>query len=258
MTPLHEAIINDDFTVLNDQAFIDRWREVADGMGFLPIEIAKFLGKYKALELIGGKLPVKFNLQPNGMDKPVELSLSGFEKGLGFRYRPYLTFSSYSSLQEVVGQCPYILRNRIIARENYEWNKSFRKELSEGLTAPLFIKWIDPILGYGAFTSEEIPSGTFVGEYTGIVRRLYRRHPDQNPYCFHYPTKLWSLKYYTVDSMKEGNITRFINHSSRPNLLPICVVDRKLLHLVFVAGRTIKTGEQLTFDYGNDYWRKES
>ncbi|HEV8052622.1 MAG TPA: SET domain-containing protein [Parachlamydiaceae bacterium] len=256
MTPLHQAVIDDDYAVLSDAAFVDEWRTVPDNLGFTALEIAKFLGNYKAVNMLGSKLPDGFRLHPNGMKMPVELSLEGFEKSLGFLYRPFLTFTSYSWLKRVVHQCPYILRCRSIASENYAWAQKFEAEISEGKTAPIYIKWIDSTLGYGVFASEDIAAGVFVGEYTGVVRRLYRKHPDQNPYCFHYPTKFWSLKTCTVDSMHEGNITRFINHSNKPNLQPICAVDRGLLHLVFLAGGDIKAGQQLTFDYGEDYWMR--
>lgn len=256
MTPLHKAVVQDQLEILQSQQFVTEWRNTPDKLGFTALEIAKFLGKYEAFKLLGGQLPNSFNLHPNGAKNPVPLSLRGFELALGFHYRPFLLFSSYALFKTVIHQCPYILRSQYIASENYGWEKTFHREIAEGITAPIIIKWIDPVLGYGAFAAEDIAQGEFIGEYTGVVRQLYRRHPDHNPYCFHYPTKLWSMNYFTIDSMKEGNLTRFINHSNRPNLQPLCVVDRKLLHLILVAGRPIKQGEQLTFDYGSDYWSR--
>lgn len=256
MTPLHLAVLDDDFAKLTDTAFIDAWRSEPDKLGFTALEIARLLGKYQAVKLLGGTLTGVFKLQPHGMNVPMVLSLEGFEKALGFHYRPFLTFASYSWLKYVVHQCPYILRCRSLTSENYGWAKKFNAEISEGRTAPIYIKWIDSTLGYGAFAGDDISADSFVGEYTGVVRRLYRKHPDHNPYCFHYPTKLWSLKTCTVDSMREGNLTRFFNHSNKPNLQPICAVDRGLLHLIFIAGRDIAQGQQLTFDYGEDYWMR--
>jgi uncharacterized protein len=258
MNPLLRAVIESDFVQLKNQAFVDQWCDVPDRFGFTPLEIARYLGKDEVVELLRGKSDKVFKLQPHGGKHPVELSLDGFEKALNFRYRSFLTFPSYHFFMQVLKQCPYILRNRSIASENYEWMETYRQEVLEGKTARIYIKWINPEIGYGAFAAEEILKGQFVGEYTGIVRRLYRSHPDHNPYCFHYPTKWWSLKYFIVDSMREGNLTRFINHSDHPNLQPLCLVDRRLLHQVFVANRTIKQGEQLTFDYGEDYWNKRN
>jgi hypothetical protein len=254
MTPLHHAVIQDCFDVLHNQQFVAKWRDTPDKLGFTALEIAKFLGKYDVFELLGGVLPDSFRLQPNGAKNPVALSLRGFEMALRFHYRPFLVFSSYAAFKMVIHQCPYILRSQYIASENYDWEKTFHREITEGKLAPIIIKWIDPVLGYGAFAAEDIAKGQFIGEYTGVVRQLHRSTPNQNPYCFHYPTKLWSMNYFTIDSMEEGNLARFINHSSKPNLKPLCVVDRKLLHLIFVADRSIKQGEQLTLDYGSDYW----
>lgn len=256
MSPLHRAIIEDSIEELTDKVFVDQWFGSRDPLGFIPLEIAKLLGKYDAMKLLGGELPGSFFLQPNGVKEPVELSLEGFEKAMGIRYRPFLTFPSYPFLKEVVKNCPYILRSRSLASDNYAWTKMYQKELVEGVMSPITIKWIDATIGYGAFALQDLSEGIFIGEYTGSVRRLFRRHPDQNPYCFHYPTKLWSLKYFAVDSMHEGNLTRFINHSNTPNLYPLCLVDRGLLHQVLIAARGIKRGEQLTFDYGEDYWIK--
>lgn len=256
MTPLHQAVIEDHLTELEDRAFVEKWRDFPDRFGFTALEIAQYLGKYEAMRQLGGKLPCVFKALPNGAKKAVELSFEGFEKAFGIRYRPFLTFDSYAAFTRVLQQCPYILLSRYLASENYAWGQKYHSEISSGATAAMIIQWIDPTLGYGAFAAEDLFSGEFIGEYTGIVRQLYRRHPNHNPYCFHYPTKLWSLNYFTIDSMKEGNLTRFINHSTQPNLQPLCTVDRGLLHLVLVANREIKKGEQLTFDYGEDYWLK--
>lgn len=256
MNPLIQAVIEDNYQSLENKTFIDKWRGIPDKLGFNALEIAQYLGKYRAMEMLGGKLPGMFKLQPNGAKKPVELSIEGFEKALGIKYRPFLIFSSYPFFVKVIHQCPYILRSRSLASDNYEWEQKYHEEIRKGATAPIIIQWIDPVLGYGAFAAEDLVKGQWIGEYAGVVRQLSRRHPDHNPYCFHYPTKMWSLRYFAVDSMKEGNITRFINHSKHPNLIPVCAVDRNLLHQIFIAGRAIKQGEQLTFDYGEDYWIK--
>lgn len=256
MNPLLQAIIEGHDDQLNNRAFIEQWKNIPDKFGFTPLEIAWYLGKYEAVKLLGGELPKVFKLQPHGAKEPVELSLDGFEKALGFLYRPFLTFPSYHFFINILKQCPFLLRSRSVATDNHEWMDIYRQEVLAGKTAPIYIKWINQDLGYGAFASEDISRGKFVGEYAGVVRQLHRGHPDHNPYCFHYPTKFWSLKYFTVDSMREGNLTRFINHSNHPNLQPLCLVDRRLLHQVFIANRTIKKGEQLTFDYGEDYWIK--
>lgn len=256
MTPLHRAIIEDHEIELGNRDLILKWLDIPDRLGYKPLEIAQLLGKYEIYRLLGGQLPEVLKLQSHGMKEPLNLSMKGFEKSLGICYRPFLTFSSYSLLKEVISQCPYILRSSVLASDNAEWSKMYHHEVMTGKTASIYVKWINQEMGYGVFAEKEIFAGTFIGEYTGIVRYLSRKHPDHNPYCFHYPTKWWSLKYFVIDALREGNLTRFINHSQRPNIHPLCLVDRGLLHQVFVASRLIKKGEQITFDYGKDYWLK--
>jgi uncharacterized protein len=254
MNPLLRAIIDNDNEPLKNQLFIDQWKHVPDKFGYTPLEIAGYLGKYDIAKLLGGKLPNVFHLKQPGKKNPVELSLNEFEKALGFQYRFFLTFPSYYFFTKILKQCPYIPRSSSIATDNHKWMQLYRQELLEGKTAPIYIKWINQNIGYGAFAAEDIARGQFIGEYTGVVRQIYRDHPDHNTYCLHYPTKLWSLKHFAVDAMHEGNLIRFINHSELPNLQPLFLLDRRLFHQVFVANRAIVKGEQLTYNYGENYW----
>lgn len=258
MSPLHQTVIEGNVDRLKDPGFIEQWQNARDNFGFTALEIAWYLGKYEMVKLLGGKLPNGFKLKPYGSKNILQLSLEGFEKALNLHYRPFLRFPTYSSFVRILRQCPYILRSHSLASDNYQWTELYHQELMEGKMASMDIKWIHQDIGYGAFAAEEISKGQFVGEYTGVVRQLYRSYPDQNPYCFHYPTKWWSLNYFVVDSWHEGNLTHFFNHSNQPNLQPLCLIDRRLLRQVFVANKTIRQGEQLTFNYGEDYWLKRT
>ncbi|XP_075691045.1 histone-lysine N-methyltransferase SUV39H1 isoform X2 [Rhinoderma darwinii] len=70
-------------------------------------------------------------------------------------------------------------------------------------------------------------------------------------------TYLFDLDYvedvYTVDAARYGNISHFVNHSCKPNLQVYNVFidnqDERLPRIAFFATRTIRTGEELTFDY---------
>ena len=70
-----------------------------------------------------------------------------------------------------------------------------------------------------------------------------------------------SKKYYfkycmnlDIDSEKEGNFTRYINHSStRPNLIQQYIYVNGEKKIVFYALRDIETQEELLFDYGDEY-----
>lgn len=256
MTPLHRAVVEGDDAAVFELASHRDWLTASDKLGFTPLELAQFLGKYDYLKPLGGTLPATFWVQKKGQSELTPLSLTEFESFFQVVFRPFLFFPSYRFFKEVINNCPYILRSQWLAEDNYAWAAAYQKHLKSGETIPIEVKWIDEVMGYGAFAGIDVRPGTFVGEYAGLVRRLYRLRPDHNAYCLRYPSRLWSLKYFVIDSLQQGNLTRFINHSDSPNIQPLCLVDRNLLRQVFVASKSIVKGEQLFFDYGQDYWIK--
>lgn len=228
-----------------------------DDLNFTALEVAQFLGYKKCQQLLGYNQPEVIKLQRKGEREPINILLADFEKFFRFTYCTHLLFPSYEHLKTVISNCPYILRLPWLVRENYATANLYKQHLATGAVAPVFIKWIDPILEYGVFADADLSEGTYIGEYTGIVRRLYRKNPDHNAYCLHYPTRWWSFNYYVIDALQAGNIMRFANHSDRPNMQPLCGVDRGLLRMVFVTNKRVAKGEQLTFDYGADFWSRK-
>jgi len=93
----------------------------------------------------------------------------------------------------------------------------------------------------GCYTTEAIPKGSFVIEYTGPritikqANRLYDKYPR---------TYLFGLTggKHVIDG--EG-VAAFINHSCDPN----CEVDEVKGRVVINAIRDIAAGEELTYDY---------
>lgn len=118
------------------------------------------------------------------------------------------------------------------------------------------IRWICPDMGYGVFTNGFLKKWQFVGEYTGVVRRRRLIFPNLNDYCFMYPREWISPKLFTIDSEREGNFTRFINHSDTPNLESVAVFKGGVFHIVFRTTEDILPGKELVYDYGPVYWRK--
>jgi hypothetical protein len=55
----------------------------------------------------------------------------------------------------------------------------------------------------------------------------------------------------TIDGSPRWNLGRYINHSCRPNAKPIS----RNGGIVFIALRRIEPGEEITFDYGWEYYR---
>ncbi len=118
------------------------------------------------------------------------------------------------------------------------------------------ISYIDSMIGYGVFATKRIPALTYLGEYTGIVREKLDLSDVDNAYLFRYLKLGWNRKL-VIDAQKKGNFTRFINHSETPNLLSGGIVVDQIYHIIFYSNRLIETGEQLTYNYGEDYWKKK-
>ncbi len=219
---------------------------------FTSLEMTQFLGNLipKPSRQIQVALP--------GSSSILNCTPAQFSEIFNVAYSPWQRFTSEAFFNEVIGNCPWILQTRW-GEELRLLGLKYRAEIQEGRVANLSIQWINKKIGYGVFAQQLLPPSFYIGEYTGRVRRLSRLHPDHNGYCFHYPTRFFSWKYFVIDALHEGNELRFINHSRSPNLTPAWALDRGLLHLLLFTTRTVAKGEELTFDYGEDYWlrRKE-
>lgn len=254
LNPLHKAIAEDHPEIVK-QLKDSEWKNQVDQYGFTSLELSQLLGHRKCEEFLQPHpLLSSFKVQFKDEISFSILNLKEFEKKFHVTYRPFLTFPSYRTLREVIRNCPYFFRFEWLFGGGSELEAHYQYQFSKGIFADTYIKWIDPQLGYGLFTAIDLPVKSFIGEYTGIVRQIDRNDSKLNGYCFHYPTRFWSTNYFVIDALHEGNLARFINHSSQPNLQPLWLVNRRLLHLVFIANQFIAKGTELTFNYGADYW----
>ena len=57
-------------------------------------------------------------------------------------------------------------------------------------------------------------------------------------------------KKYTIDGSPRYNVARYINHSCRPNAEPV----GRNGGIVIIAAKKIEPGEEITYDYGKDYF----
>lgn len=96
------------------------------------------------------------------------------------------------------------------------------------------------------FAASDIPSGKRLIEYVGrwIDKMESNRLCElNNPYVF-YLDEDWDL-----DGSVAWNPARFINHSCDPN----CEVDQDEENRIWICAiRNIKTGEELSYNYGYD------
>jgi hypothetical protein len=255
LNPLQQAIIEDKVE-LADVLKDSKWSLEKDKHGFYPLELSDYLGRDQIQKLLIPRKPKSVKVQLKDQSSPSIITVKEFENLFNVHYRACLTFSSYDDLENTVRNCPYFFRYQWLFGKQDDLETYYQELLHEHLRAKTYIKWIDEVFEYGLFADVDLAPKSFIGEYTGVIRELDKTMPDINPYCFHYPTKLFSYHYLVIDAMNEGNNLRFINHSDKPNLQPLWLVDRGLLHLVFIAAKAIPKGTELTFNYGKDYWNK--
>jgi len=191
-----------------------------------------------------------YQLHPEG----IFYTIAELETRIPFKFLPFITFESLEDQADILARGQAKHQNRQVSPESQKLGKKFIEKIEAAYIPQVSVRWISEQVGYGLFAEEEIAQGSYVGEYTGIVRRNDRRYfESMNNYCYEYPVDDEIGRSFVIDAT-QGNLTRFINHSSRPNLKPIHVFYGGYYHLIFVALRPIQKGEQLCFDYGENYW----
>lgn len=254
--PLHLAVIHNDISTVKNLAPNKQLYFETNGYGYTPLELAHYLQRKEVLDLLDTahkdrKIKV---LLPDEKELQV-LSEEAFLKEFNIKHLKTLHFNSYEEFKNSLRKFPSCKKGEHCQEIPQELGRQYHHHFIRGDTANMSIRWIDNSLGYGVFAEEILEENSYVGEYTGLVRRLFRFNSDPNAYCYHYPTHFFSFKSYVIDAMHEGNIMRFVNHSDIPNLQPVCMSDRGLKHIGFMTKRRILSAEQLTIDYGEDYWQ---
>lgn len=232
---LHQAVIENDLEFITQEKATDLAYE-RDEQGFTAKELALLLGKHRIAEELGYTLPAEILVEH--LDKKVKMPLTLFEKSFNLKFSPTITFENHAALLQTIKECP--LTMRFFARTAKE---------SKALCS---IGFIDEEIGYGLFTKKILAKGSYIGEYAGLVSQP--KLSSDSKYMAHYPTRFFSMNPYVIDAKFIANLTRFINHSGTPNLEPGFILDRGLVHIGFFANRLILAQEELTLDYGKDYW----
>ena len=101
--------------------------------------------------------------------------------------------------------------------------------------------------GLGLFATKLIKRAGYIATYRG--RRISTEEADRRErrgakYMFEL-SRRW-----TIDGSPRWNVARYINHSCWPNAKPVVRKGR----IVFVALRCIAPGEEITYDYGREYF----
>ena len=104
--------------------------------------------------------------------------------------------------------------------------------------------------GRGLFAKVSIAEEDTIGYYTGEVIDEKEFHDPSRPFSAYV---LWVCRtHIIIGEGPKANYTRFINHSDRPNAF--LVVSTRWKTARFEALRDIAPGEEIFFDYGEDYW----
>jgi hypothetical protein len=98
--------------------------------------------------------------------------------------------------------------------------------------------------GLGLFTNVSIERGTFIIEYIGEVISQEEADRRLGRYLFAISA------HRVIDGSSRENLARYINHACRPNT-ESDIISRRVL---FFAKRRIQAGEELTVDYGPEYF----
>ena len=98
--------------------------------------------------------------------------------------------------------------------------------------------------GRGVYAESPIPKGACIIEYTGRPATKRQIAENVGKYLF------WTGDRTMIDGNIPSNTARFINHSCAPN----CEIDIFQKRVFVFAKRDIRIGEELTYDYGAEYF----
>ncbi len=101
--------------------------------------------------------------------------------------------------------------------------------------------------GMGLFAGHDIPKGTKIIEYVGEIISDEEAQKRGGQYLFEINSK------WTIDGSTRANKARYINHQcGQGNCDAMNVRD----HIFIYAFRNIKEGEELTYNYGEEFFEE--
>ncbi|KAF8172666.1 hypothetical protein BJ912DRAFT_993589 [Pholiota molesta] len=130
-------------------------------------------------------------------------------------------------------------------------------ELQQNIFLPIRIK--ESAYGLGAFAMTPIKSQAYIGEYVGelsIETGNSFLSPLQNHVGLNYTFGIFNGGNTLLDSWNLGNETRYLNHSESPNCQGMTLFVNGTHRIVLYALEDIKSGAELTLNYGEAYWQK--
>jgi uncharacterized protein len=102
--------------------------------------------------------------------------------------------------------------------------------------------------GLGLFAVRPIAKKDYIVTYSGrwiTTEEARERERLGNPRYLFEVNSRW-----TIDGATRRNLGRYVNHSCKPNAEPVLRKGK----MVLVATKAIALGDEITFDYGEDYF----
>ena len=252
-TLLHLAVI-EDRPDLVDILLNNRAESLPDQWGLTPHHLSHLLKRSNSLVK---NEESSILIYRNRDEKVIPMPIAEFEERLGMTYYNSLIFDSSETLYKVAKKCARKLKKETFRQMNYWTLCLHEKSMALPRENFYYIRWINRYLGYGVYAAVDIPANTFIGEYTGIIKRKNRRKNRFNDYIFSYDLCGKATRW-CIDAKNVGNFTRFLNHSDEPNLTSRWVVKDGITHIIIFSNKSIQKGTQLTYCYGPLYWRSRS
>ncbi len=112
---------------------------------------------------------------------------------------------------------------------------------------PSYYKVKRSTAGLGLFAVKDIKKGDWIIEYIGIIRKNKEIEGNTTQYLFEVNTRI------TIDGGPRWNTARYINHSCKKGNAESKIVGKQ----VFIkAIRDIKMGDEITYDYGKEFFNQ--
>ena len=105
-------------------------------------------------------------------------------------------------------------------------------------------------MGLGTYALRRLRAASVLGEYMG---ELVSGREVDTLYLLSIPDDAGTEMVF-IDSLRVGGWTRFINHSCRANTLFESWRVGEELRVVVMTNREVRKGEEVTVDYGEQYW----
>jgi SET domain-containing protein len=102
--------------------------------------------------------------------------------------------------------------------------------------------------GLGLFANKPFRKREYIVTYRGRLlanEEAERLETRGSRYMFEINSR------WTIDGSSRSNVARYVNHSCRPNAEAI---ERRGPKIVYIARKRIKPDEEITVDYGKDYF----